>query len=127
LEGALPAEPRAVDYSLRPNAHPGIAPDPRAGAAGRGHADGDEDDPGDTVPLPADHARRQRGGLHEGHRPVRPGDGGPVRRAAGGDAAGPGAVHPLRPRASALSPPGDPLRQAAAPPSLAADHPGVHH
>lgn len=116
-----------MDYTAGSNAHTGITAHPRTGAAGRGHTDGDEDDPGDPVPLPPDHTRRQRGGLHEGHRPVRTRNRRPVRRAAGGDVAGSGAVHPLRPCATALPAPSNPLRQAAASAPLAAHHPGGHH
>lgn len=38
----------------------------RPAAPGSGHPDGDENDAGDPVPLPADLARPQRARLHEG-------------------------------------------------------------
>ena len=60
--------------------------------------------------VPRHAARPDRVRLHEDHRPVQAGDGGPGRAAECGGAAGPGPVHPRRLRQEQIHQPADQVR-----------------
>lgn len=86
-----------------------------------------EDDARDPLSIPANRARRQRGGMHESGHPLLARNARSARRPARRDAPRPGTMHPLRPRALALSTATHTVWPIAAAVAVTALHPPSDH